>query len=107
MSKHTPGPWKVYESGFEPPKEQGFSVSFSVGYGETDWRGPSFIVSMIKPHPYQLFHDTEKRLAAIDESYANACLIAAAPDMLRLLERLNFRKEDADIINLIKKAKGE
>lgn len=65
MSKHTPGPWKLIDRG------ESFELArYWIGAGETDWRGPSEICSVL----------TNK------DTKANARLIAAAPEMLEALK---------------------
>lgn len=75
MSKHTPGPWEVSED--DPC--------------EVQREGTVAFVAMVLPAP-ELGWDMN------EEREANARLIAAAPDLLALVERLAQRRftESAD-----------
>jgi hypothetical protein len=78
--KHTPGPWVV-----DPAVRQGFTV-----YAPKE----GFIVGT---------QDEEGRYGAI-ESEANARLIAAAPDLLALAERIARLPEHGHYLALIDQA---
>lgn len=72
MTKHTPGPWTA-----EPDPEQ--------------------------PEWYQIWHDeggTRCTLAENIGSEANALLFAAAPDMLRVLEKVALFGENPDALSI-------
>jgi len=88
QNKHTPGPWKVYKIN-EWSKEcgnggEGFSSSFWVGAGETEWKGPEIIVDFVKPWTSLVLANRE----LVHEAEANAHLIAAAPEMYSILNRI-------------------
>ena len=80
--KHTPGPWVV-----DPAVRQGFTV-----YAPKE----GFIVGT---------QDEEGRYGAI-ESEANARLIAAAPDLLALAERIARLPEHGHYLALIDEARA-
>jgi len=79
--KHTPGPWVV-----DPAVRQGFTV-----YAPKE----GFIVGT---------QDEEGRYGAV-ESEANARLIAAAPDLLALAERIARLPEHGHYLVLIDEAR--
>jgi len=67
MSKHTPGPWRVTSA-----NRNGAEVS---AIASVAWCGAA---SSFGKHETQVIDG--------DEAYANACLVAAAPDLLDALE---------------------
>ena len=76
-TKHTPGPWKVFEDDF-----------YTVGVESEG--------SVIADH---LFESNDLTIEDIkQELYANAKLIAAAPDLLETLEHICRLYQDADTI---------
>ena len=68
---HTPGPWEFDKSNY--------GVCNRYGYGLLDSRGDPLGVTV---HATDVFHQP------IDEAAANAKLIATAPDMFRIIQRL-------------------
>ena len=94
MSKHTPGPWHVVERA---------SVSIEAN-SEIDHIGPIATVHSDLAYPCSAPQMICKRSA-------NARLIAAAPELLDMLEYLQTRLEDITDIRLadevIAKARGE
>jgi len=74
---HTPGPWGVSHSGFANAP----FVIFA-GTKAPDYRN-AFPLSGVNAIA-EVFHDESP---AHDEQFANACLLAAAPDLLRELEK--------------------
>jgi len=75
-SKHTPGPWSVYET-YPPHLDGSNSISYSVHQEGAD-HGRSWI---------------DVTLGSSEEDRANANLIAAAPEMY---EALRYTKEYKD-----------
>jgi len=69
-TKHTPGPWEI------SPKNEAIIT------GEN---GDVNIATM-----WEAFHLDERTGERVEEAYANARLIAAAPDLLEALENLVF-----------------
>jgi hypothetical protein len=89
-AKHTPGPWKI-----EHPDERTQRIWINA---ETNAG-----IAMIEPCDYG--DGLGERL--IDEDYANACIIAAAPDMLAALRYArNLTGPDEIIDAAIAKAEG-
>jgi hypothetical protein len=70
---HTPSPWYVYDNYCKDDKEQLLGIS-KTGYSD--------IAKVHTPHDISDRH--------MDEARANARLIAAAPDLLDMLDRMQF-----------------
>lgn len=93
---HTPGPWEFDESNY--------GVCNRHGYGLLDSRGETLGVTV---HATDVFHQP------IEEAAANAKLIATAPEMFLIIQRLatadwigeaelnRWRKECRDIISKV------
>ena len=77
---HTPGPWKVEKFSGQDPLDDDYAISYTHpnGYSQT-------IARLILDHP-----------ESVDGVAANAALIAAAPDMLAVLERLYLLLADGE-----------
>ena len=91
---HTPGPWKVEKFSGQGPLDDDYAISYTHpnGYSQT-------IARLILDHP-----------ESVDGVAANATLIAAAPDMLEVLETIMDIGDKAcrDIARAaIRKARGE
>ena len=96
--KHTPAPWVV-----------GMGGSIRCGY--TDKDGDDIIIGGVKNRSIQI-GSAPFTTVGHKESIANAHLIAAAPELLEALEKLNditkYHPQVCDIARTaIKKAKGE
>lgn len=112
--KHTPGPWKMYSSGYVRPKHEEFAKNFWVGFGETDSKGPGIVCNDIKPCYSGTSEGLDSRLI---EQEANARLIASAPELIEALELVvnelryvpGFSYVETIKIadSIIRKAKGE
>ena len=76
-SKHTPGPWKFEDS-------EGFSTKNAY-----EARGNAAIT-----HKQSAIAVTSAYLKSKDEEYANARLIAAAPELLQALRHQIYRNHD-------------
>ena len=70
--KHTPGPWQFNAAGYVGPSDIA---------GEERWKSGHDVIAQTIPIPYPYGY---KRPRA--ENIANACLIAAAPEMLTELK---------------------
>ena len=90
MSKHTKGPWRIYQN----PRTETVHI---IGY-------KSDHICVLGPYPYD------------DEGKANASLIAAAPEMMAILKEIKsdmeidkpyFREDYNRIKDLISKAEGK
>ena len=103
--KHTPGPWRVTSA---QPHGAEVSATASVAWCGTAW----------------WFGKDETRVIDADEAYANARLIASAPEMLATLEKCievlqemdicyvtRLTEEDGEVLleacAVVAKAKGE
>ncbi len=99
MSKHTPGPWTVSEV-------DGMQGMFHIPIFAPLENGGEVRVAEVQP-----FLNDGGDFCFTDQVHANAHLIAAAPEMLAMLERLSNGVYGLDtnpnLMNLIKKAKGE
>jgi len=101
MSNHTPGPWYMHD------------------YTELFGNDPTNIcVSCDELTELTICHMGNAVYASTEEARANACLIAAAPEMLNLLEDIAKAIAEGegevidylygeDILQLLAKAKGE
>ena len=91
MGKHTPGPWEIVDGHYPSMKEV---------------KGPSFEVPIVMAATDLSFDDYLRRSA-------DACLIAAAPDLLEACEAAEWNSLDLPEFVRIKiraaiaKAKGE
>jgi hypothetical protein len=77
MSKHTPGPWRVTSA-----QPHGAEVSAKSARPLRTTR----TVSVAWCGTASSFGKHETQVIDADEAYANACLVAAAPDLLDALE---------------------
>ena len=89
QAKHTPGPWHV------EPNESTLGADMAICSADNDW-----IVAVIPHDPdIQTTNDPDgDSVVWHDADHANACLIAAAPEMLAALDDALFALECA--INL-------
>lgn len=74
-AKHTPGPWKITESG---------ASVYAVHHNGDFKDGKPLLVNRFYAH----VEDCRSQGGSIEEAKANALLIAAAPDLLAALEHL-------------------
>lgn len=90
--KHTKGPWKVQQEKIKGHIRPLLEV----------WNQNTFVASL----DHKLFMNAEEN----GEAQANAHLIAAAPEMLEMLERIVHEKMDSKLASelhlTIRKAKG-
>lgn len=100
-ASHTPGPWKIGASQYI------YTSYDSKGKGVGDQQGYYTDIRVGKSHVEVWGHNTSK-----SETEANAKLIAAAPDMLEVIQQadawLSFnQKPDADQIRVFRKSLQE
>lgn len=101
--RFTPGPWSVRDK-----------ICIFRFLSVTSDKSPFVIAKVMEPNMQRILEDTTKEKANWQQLSANASLMAAAPDMYELLERLSHAlfAENADewseeINFLLAKARGE
>jgi hypothetical protein len=75
MSKHTPGPWNIYEGGNQ--------WGFYIGTKDLDYENGAVLVGRVQ---------TKKGSGpkSYEEAVANSHLMAAAPDLLNICQKIAY-----------------
>ncbi|MBQ7178478.1 MAG: hypothetical protein IJS08_13770 [Victivallales bacterium] len=106
--KFTPGPWSVRDK-----------ICIFRFLSVTSDKSPFVIAKIMQPDMQRILEDATKEKANWQQLSANAALIAAAPEMYELLDRIKGRLEfcklensidaetEHEIDRLLRKARGE